>query len=491
MLGLGSARKEASSNIGSAKKNLLNTTVVSVDVLQMCDIFEKNVLSNKKPNQNKENDPPMASKKKLNYAFGDETLKNILDSTELRSQSSQNCDKDLMEMNLDISSNSTESLSILKTLERLTNPLSLKVNISQTLDQYEALYNSIKPKQTFSLSVVCELGSESDTSTYFKHVDSSKANSSIKFYGIFICLDNEKQKEVNLMLFKNNKLFLDYLKKLLERDDLIKVMFYAKSHYKLLKKVFNVSIRTPCYDPIIANWILNQELSTIFQIKAKYCPGLNILIDNELKKSKGCFGCSLNPKIHLSNYEAIQRGFVEAIIGVYAFEKIKLQLQVNNLWIYYAKIESEIVLVAAEIELMGFGLNSNELESQKNALLKKKKEIEDRISVIAGKDINLNSPDEVAWVIYDKLKLKPLKDEGKSGIHYNSHEKFKHHSTSKDILQQLASQHEFPQLIILWRKINHTISNSINPIDRVSILLYQKIRFEKFRFFTRKKNIIR
>ena len=471
-LNLDSAKKEASSSArketSSTRKCLLNTTVVSDDVLQMCDIFEKNVLSNKKSNQNKENNPPetATSKKKLNYALGDETLKNIFDSTNL----SQNCDKDLIEMNLDVASNSAESLNIIKSLERLTNPLSLKVNISQTLDQYEAFYSSIKPKQTFSLSLVCELASESDSSAYFKHVDSSRTNGSIKFYGLFVCLDSDKQKEVNFMLFRNNMLFLDYLKKLLERDDLIKVLFYSKNHYKLLKKAFNVSIRTPCYDPIIANWILNQELSTIFHIKQKYCPSLNILIDSELKKSKGCFGCSLNPKIHLSNYEAIQKGFVEAIIGIYAFEKIKPQLQINNLWIYYAKIESEIVLVTAEIELMGFGLNSSELESQKSILLRKKKEIEDKISVIAGKDINLNSPDEVAWVVYDKLKLKPLKEESKPGIHYNSHKEFKHHSTSKDVLQQLASQHDFPKLIILWRKINHTISNSINPIDRVSIL---------------------
>ncbi len=51
----------------------------------------------------------------------------------------------------------------------------------------------------------------------------------------------------------------------------------------------------------------------------------------------------------------------------------------QNLWLYFAKIESEIVFITAEIELLGFGLNGNELDNQKNLLLNKKKEIEEKI----------------------------------------------------------------------------------------------------------------
>ena len=73
--------------LNSANKNNFNTTMVSQDVLQMCDVLEKNVLSSKKKTENKENfRQSMGSKKKLDYCFGDETLKNILNS----SLSSQN-----------------------------------------------------------------------------------------------------------------------------------------------------------------------------------------------------------------------------------------------------------------------------------------------------------------------------------------------------------------------------------------------------------------
>jgi hypothetical protein len=37
------------------------------------------------------------------------------------------------------------------------------------------------------------------------------------------------------------------------------------------------------------------------------------------------------------------------------------------------------------------------------------------------------------------------------------------------VLKQLSSQHEIPNLIIMWRKLSHTLSKSVYPIERVSI----------------------
>ena len=109
-------------------------------------------------------------------------------------------------------------------------------------------------------------------------------------------------------------------------------------------------------------------------------------------------------------------------------------------------------------------MNIDDLNNTKNILLKSKKDIETKINKLAKRELNLNSSQDVASLLFDTLKLKlPNTVEG----HVMNFRR--HHSTSKDVLMQLASQHELPKLIILWRKINHTISNSIYPIEMTKI----------------------
>ena len=147
----------------------------------------------------------------------------------------------------------------------------------------------------------------------------------------------------------------------------------------------------------------------------------------------------------------------------------------QNLWTYFISIEAEILIICAQVELTGICLNINELEAIKTKLVKQRKEIESRINKIAGYEVNLNSTDQVASLIYDKLKLQLPSVETSSLLRINSGagtSRFKHHSTSKEVLNQLASQHQVPKLIVLWRKISHTLANSIYPVERVCLCEY-------------------
>lgn len=454
---------------------MMNTTVVSDDVLEICEIFEKNVLSGKKsakktPKAANKYRPVVQSRKSINFPLGDQTINDILNSSIVN-----NDEKPDVKNEFRICSESFLN-EITKSLEILSNPLDIKINFIQTEEDMKAFTDTIKAKCIASISIACEkLNPNENTEipesdNFLKYHDKDK-NINIKFYGIFFCLEIEKYKKIHFVFLNNHKsdLYIKMLKNILEKEDfLIKISFFTKQHFKLFNRVLNINISTPCYDPIIANWLLFQEVLTIFQIKQKFCPSLNILIDNYLRNCKSCYGCSLSNKPISSTTSVIQRAFIESLIGVHCFEKIKLQLQLQNLWIYFAKIESDVVLQSANLELFGMGIDLDQLQNQKNLLLKKKKEIEEKVHLISGRNnINLNSPDEVASVLYDKLKLKPLID-ATNKLSINSNDKLKHHSTSKDVLIQMSAHHELPKLIILWRKISHTLSSSVYPLERVN-----------------------
>ncbi|CAF0883929.1 unnamed protein product [Brachionus calyciflorus] len=442
------------SKLEEAPKNSnLNTTIVSEDVLLMCDIFEKN-LSAKKPQKSIKKEPSENLKKSLNFSFGDTTLKNILNSSiDELNQEEKNFEHDLSQIKEEI-------VSMLKKLDYSNQ---IKTNVIDDINILETFANSIKPKTVVSISLACQEKSdnkENISQDFFEFKDSNCENL-LRIYGIFICLGNERQKNVNFILFKKDGKFMPSLKKILERDDIVKIVFYSKKHFKIFNKAFEMSIKSPCYDPIIASWLLNQELISIYQIKQKYCPNLNLLIDSNFKNKKNCFGCSNNKNSNDEEFLSVQGAFLECLIGINCFEKIKLQLQLQNVWIYFAKIESEIVLLSSQIELIGFGLDLDNLEMIKAVLIKKKKEIEDKVFGLTGKMINLNSTDDVSYLLYNVLKLNPDSNERK-----NSNSRLKSHSTSKNVLKKLTSQHEVPGLVILWRKIQHSLSNSIFPIEK-------------------------
>lgn len=426
-----------------------NTTIVSQDVLLMCEKLENN-LSAKKIKKNDQN-----FKKALNFSFGDRTLRNILNSSIEEEPIFQ---EEWCSMKQQIAAS-------LKNLD-LSNQL--KINLIDDKKDLKHFVNSIKPKTVVSMSLASlQVQKSENLNDDFYEVTDLDQNLTLKIYGIFVCLNNEKFKETNLILLKKNFNFRDELKCLIEKDDMIKIVFDSKKHFKIINRAFDLSIKSPCYDPIVAAWLLNQQFISIYQIKQKYCPNLNILIEDSLKNKKSCLGCSKN---HTNKILLIQAAFLESFIAINCFEKIKIQLQLQNVWIYFAKVESELAFLSAQMELIGFGLNLKELENLKSILINKKKNIEDKIFGLSGKIVNLNSTDEVSYLIYNILKLNPA-DKNK----LNS--KLKSHSTNKTALQKLVSQHEVPGLVILWRKIQHSLSNCIFPIEKVTLIKKKYLLF--------------
>ena len=62
---------------------------------------------------------------------------------------------------------------------------------------------------------------------------------------------------------------------------------------------------------------------------------------------------------------------------------------------------------------------------------------------MAGGEFNINSPKQLAEVLFDKLQLPVLKRTGTS----------KAPSTAVDVLEELALTHDMPRLILEWRQL--------------------------------------
>jgi len=109
----------------------------------------------------------------------------------------------------------------------------------------------------------------------------------------------------------------------------------------------------------------------------------------------------------------------------------------------YRDLELPLVPILADLERAGIRVDARALAGQATLV---EKELNDRsrsIFALAGEEFNINSPKQLAEVLFDKLKLPVLKRTGTTRTP----------STAVEVLEELALAHDLPRLILEWRAL--------------------------------------
>ena len=107
------------------------------------------------------------------------------------------------------------------------------------------------------------------------------------------------------------------------------------------------------------------------------------------------------------------------------------------------QFELPLVAVLADIERAGVRVDTGALAVQSRRLEAQLAELSARIYAMAGMEFNVNSPKQLAEVLFDRLNLPALKKTGKT----------RSASTAVEVLEELAESHELPRLILDWRSL--------------------------------------
>ena len=121
-------------------------------------------------------------------------------------------------------------------------------------------------------------------------------------------------------------------------------------------------------------------------------------------------------------------------------ERLRPLLASEGLERLYLDLEMPLVPVLAEVERAGVRLDQEGLARLSGNLERELSERTARIYEAAGGSFNINSPKQLAEVLFDKLKLQPLRRRAKV-------------STAADVLEELALVHELPRQILEWRAL--------------------------------------
>ena len=119
------------------------------------------------------------------------------------------------------------------------------------------------------------------------------------------------------------------------------------------------------------------------------------------------------------------------------------QLEKDDLIAVYESVERPLIPVLVAVERAGVRIDGPALIAQSRRVEQELAQRTSQIYELAGGEFNINSPKQLAEVLFDKMQLPVLKRTGTSRAP----------STAVEVLEELALAHELPRYILEWRAL--------------------------------------
>lgn len=225
----------------------------------------------------------------------------------------------------------------------------------------------------------------------------------------------------------SGSLQLPSMKKKITDGSLIKVSHGWKQTIKDAERM-GVEIKGPLFDLGIAGWLLNSDLKdfSLESLKERFLK----VRENGKQKNNG---------------ELLENLFFVL------FQK----LEKYGLRDVFENIEMPLVPILSRMEMWGVLLNESVLKSLGASIEQELKSLESEIYKMAGAEFNINSPQQVSGILFEKLNLKTKKKRTtQTGMR----------STKEEVLSELRGENEIVDKILTYREGSKILSTYVEPL---------------------------
>lgn len=226
-------------------------------------------------------------------------------------------------------------------------------------------------------------------------------------------------------------------------------IFCAKKQIKILKTCCDITLKCSANDPGVADWLVEPESNenNLQDMCLRYCPEMQLLFkDVDNCTGNGSLGCNIYTTV-----DPRLRASVEASATWHLMSALKDTMTIRSKELLnHFRIEMDCIQILAEMELVGIGISTNQLQFLSEILKKHTRDIEIFAFNIAGRRFNFGSSADVAKIL---------------GLNKNSTSSKKRISTSKQVLEHTDSS--IAKLVLLWRKLNTTLTHLVQPLLRL------------------------
>jgi len=236
------------------------------------------------------------------------------------------------------------------------------------------------------------------------------------------------------------ELVMEKLKDILETKPIIGQNL--KYDAKILRR-YGITLQNIVFDSMLAAYLLDPESRKDLNELARRYLGHSVMDFSEL----GAERMDMVPVEQAARYSVAD---AEAVIRLK--EKMLPELRSKNQEKLFYEIELPLIPVLIEMELNGILLDKEVLREQAKELETLATQLLQDIFHLAGQDFNPNSPKQVAYVLFEKLKL-PVLRKTKTGP-----------STDAYVLQELAGLHPLPEKLLAYRELEKLLSTYVKKL---------------------------
>lgn len=239
-----------------------------------------------------------------------------------------------------------------------------------------------------------------------------------------------------------------------EHPEIEKIGQNLKYDISVLRK-YQVKVKGPLFDTMLAHYLINPDMRHNLDLLAesylKYRPmPISELIGKKGKAQKNMR--SIDPS------KVAEYAGEDADITLQLKLLFEEQLKEGQMRQVFDEIEMPLVPVLAKMEQEGINLDREALRKLSSDLQSDIAELDQHIHALAGDpEFNIASPRQLGEILFSKLKIKEKPKKTKSG----------QFSTSEDILQELAAEHEIAEKVLDYRQMVKLKSTYVDALPEM------------------------
>ena len=222
------------------------------------------------------------------------------------------------------------------------------------------------------------------------------------------------------------------LREIFEEELLLKICPRLKETLLFLKRK-GITPQGPWADPCLASYLLEPTRSS-HEVKALSLEFLDEAIEHP------------DPKRALG---------LEAQAALRLHPILENQIKEKELGLLLNEVEIPLSEVLARMEFAGIAVDLKEIKQIQEQMCRTLEQLTHEIYAQAGEPFNINSPKQLARILFEKLKL-PVVKKTKTGA-----------STDESVLQRLSHLHALPASLLEYRQLNKLNSTYLEALPRL------------------------
>jgi len=244
---------------------------------------------------------------------------------------------------------------------------------------------------------------------------------------------------------------LEQLKPILEDTEVKKVGQNIKYDWIVLKR-YGIHLHGIEGDTMIASYLLNptKHNHNLIEIAQEY-------LDRSVTDYKEVVGTGMKAVTfdQIGLEKARDYSCEDADVTLQLSQLLFPRLKEEGFKDLFDRVEMPLVTVLAKMEMNGVKIDLDLLQGYSKEIEAQLQQKMDRIYAFAGEVFNINSSQQLAKILFDKLKL-PVVKKTKTGA-----------STDVEVLTKLSLQHDLPLEILSYRNLSKLKSTYVDALPKL------------------------